>query len=152
MSMADSFRHFFCSNFTIMSVNDPIIVFDGVCGLCSRAVSFIIKRDPEKKFKFIAAQSQHLSRYVTDEDCLKKIKSNETIVLITAEACFYKTDAAFMVLKQLNSPLRKLHFLLHIPKFIRDGIYAHVAKRRYKWFGRYNQCMVPDPSIMDRFL
>jgi predicted DCC family thiol-disulfide oxidoreductase YuxK len=130
----------------------PIIVFDGVCGLCNRAVAFIIKRDPQKKFRFIAAQSPHLSLYVNDDNCLKKINSNESVVLTTDGNCHFQSDAVFLILKELNTPLRKLYFLHFIPKFIRDGVYVFISKRRYRWFGRYEQCAVPNSTLSDRFL
>jgi predicted DCC family thiol-disulfide oxidoreductase YuxK len=42
--------------------------------------------------------------------------------------------------------------VLVIPRPLRDRIYAGVARRRYRWFGKREQCMVPTPAVRLRFI
>ena len=130
----------------------PIIVYDGFCGLCNRAIRFVIKRDPQKKFRFIAASSPHLSKFITDQECLKSIASNESIVLFSDGTCHYQSTAALLILKELHTPLRVLYVLYFIPQWFRNGLYSFIATRRYRWFGRYDSCILPDETHLDRFL
>ena len=36
---------------------NPIVLYDGVCGLCNRAVQFLLKRDRHDRFRFAPLQS-----------------------------------------------------------------------------------------------
>ncbi|MBO0960224.1 thiol-disulfide oxidoreductase DCC family protein [Neobacillus sp. MM2021_6] len=128
---------------------ERIILFDGVCNLCDRSVQFIIKRDPQGKFKFAALQSE------IGQELLKKhgFKSNiSSFVLIENGKVYVKSGAAIRVSKQLYGIWKMSTIFLVIPPFIRDKLYDVIAKNRYKWFGKKDSCLLPSPKWKNRFL
>lgn len=130
--------------------NRLIILFDGVCNLCSGFVVFTIRRDPQAKFKFAPLQSE------AGKDIQKEFNMNAkeitSIVLIDGNRHYVKSDAALRVLKELSGMWHLLYFLIIIPRPVRNFFYDVVAKNRYRWFGRKSQCMVPSPDLKSRFL
>ena len=128
---------------------DRIILFDGVCNLCSRSVQFIIKRDSLGHFKFASLQGE------IGQSLLKKHGLNNDLtsfILIENEKVYLKSSAALRVSSKLDGPWRLLAIFRIVPPFIRNILYTIVAKNRYKWFGKQESCMLPHPEWKDRFL
>lgn len=128
---------------------ERIILFDGVCNLCDSSVQFIIKRDPEGKFKFASLQSG------IGQELLKKHGLKSTInsfVLIENGKVYVKSGAAIRICKQLYGLWKMSTVFLVIPPFIRDSLYGVIAKNRYKWFGKKESCLFPSPEWKNRFL
>lgn len=130
--------------------NNFIILFDGVCNLCNSAITFVIARDKKARIKFAALQSvegqELLKRYNLPQD------SFNSFVLIKDGIVYTKSAAALKVCKHLTGFWPLLYGFIISPPFIRDGIYEWIAKNRYKWFGKKEQCMVPTPELSNRFL
>jgi predicted DCC family thiol-disulfide oxidoreductase YuxK len=129
---------------------EPIVVFDGVCNLCEDSVAFIIARDPEAKFKFVSAQSpvgkEIQKRYEIDA------VEDETVILIKNGKVFTHSDAGLEIARDLSGPWRLLRYAKAVPKPIRNKVYSTIAKNRYKWFGKKNECMLPSVEVKARFL
>lgn len=127
-----------------------IILFDGVCNLCNGAVNFIIERDNKKYFQFAALQS------TTGKSILEKfnIKVNnlETIILVENEKYYVKSTAALRIAKRLPSAWSFFYLFILIPVFLRDGSYSLIAKNRYRWFGKKEQCRIPTLELQKRFV
>ena len=127
-----------------------IILFDGVCNLCNGAVNFVIKRDTGNVFKFTPLQEKQgvllLKTHAVDTQKL------DSIVLIENGNVYIKSSAALRIAKKLSGPWPLFFVLLIIPSFIRDGVYDFIAKNRYKWFGKKEQCMIPTPGSREKFL
>ena len=127
-----------------------IIIFDGVCNLCNGAVNFVIKRDPRNVFKFTPLQEKQgvllLKKHAVDARKL------DSIVLIENGNVYIKSSAALRIAKKLSGLWPLFFVLLIIPSFIRDGVYDFIAKNRYKWFGKKEQCMIPTPGFREKFL
>jgi predicted DCC family thiol-disulfide oxidoreductase YuxK len=127
-----------------------IILFDGVCNLCNAAVQFVINRDKKNQFLFASLQSEEgkkiLAEYNLPEDEI------HFFILVEKERVYTRSTAALKVIKNLNGLWSFLYGFILVPKFIRDGIYNMVAKKRYQWFGRKNECMVPTPGLRSKFL
>lgn len=127
-----------------------IILFDGVCNLCNGAVNFVIKRDPRNVFKFTPLQEKQgvllLKKHAVDARKL------DSIVLIENGNVYIKSSAALRIAKKLSGLWPLFFVLLIIPSFIRDGVYDFIAKNRYKWFGKKEQCMIPTPGFREKFL
>ncbi len=127
-----------------------LVLFDGVCNLCSGAVMFIIKRDPVAKFKFASLQSAfgqaQLIRYGLDPNAF------HSIIVIENNTVLKKSDAALKIAEQLSSPWRRMAVFRFVPKFLRDLAYDLIAATRYKVFGRKDSCMIPTPELKARFL
>ncbi|MDP4148246.1 MAG: thiol-disulfide oxidoreductase DCC family protein [Bacteroidota bacterium] len=129
----------------------PVLFFDGVCNLCNRSVQFVLKHDKAGKFRFASLQS------VAGQDLLKKAGSApgmyfDSFVLLESGKLYTRSMAALRVLKGLGGPWALLYVFRFIPAFIRDGLYNWIARNRYRWFGRRDECSVPSAEWEGRFL
>ena len=130
--------------------NQSIVLFDGVCNLCSGAVLFIIKRDRQAKFLFASLQSrfgqQQLKKLGLERDTF------QTIILIRGADVFYRSNAALEIARGLSGLWPSLYLLKIIPAFIRDALYNYISRNRYKFFGKKDVCMIPTPELQSRFI
>jgi len=130
--------------------NRPVLLFDGVCNLCSGAVQFIIKRDKKKQFLFASLQSE------SGSTLLKKfnLPANDlnSFVLAEGDKIYTRSTAALRVAKKLGGGWKLLYGLMIVPQFIRNAVYDVIARNRYKWFGKKDECMIPTPQLKERFL
>jgi len=133
-----------------MMTNHAIVLFDGVCNLCTWSVQFILQRDPHGYFKFSSMQSE-IGRKLMEDHGIPP-ENMDTFVLIDGCKCLTRSDAVIEVAKHLSGGWSLLRVLSAIPKPIRDWGYAIIANNRYRWFGKQDICMLPSPEIMDRFL
>jgi predicted DCC family thiol-disulfide oxidoreductase YuxK len=128
---------------------DGLILFDGVCVLCSRWVRFVIARDPERRFRFMAIQSEPgralAARFGIDPE------APETNAVVWGGRMFFKSDAALTVLGVLPVT-RPLGVLRRAPRWLRDPVYDLIAGNRYRIFGRTDACMIPSAQDRARFL
>ena len=127
-----------------------IILFDGECNLCNAFVQFIIKRDPEAKFKFASIQSESGKSLLIK--CGGATNDFDSLVYIKGNTCFLKSSAGIKILIDLGGIWQLFNVFVIIPKFIRDFLYNLIAKSRYKLFGKRDTCMIPTPDIRKRFL
>jgi predicted DCC family thiol-disulfide oxidoreductase YuxK len=127
-----------------------IILFDGVCNLCSGFMQFVYKRDTKGRFKFAWLQDDKTREILTWLDL--GADSFMTIVLIEEEKPYYKSRAFFKIIRYLRFPWPVLTVGYVLPWFIRDWIYDFAAKNRYKWFGKKEECMLPTGDLLKRFL
>jgi len=132
------------------SDNHPILLFDGVCNLCNGAIQFVIPRDPGGTLRFAPLQSD-LGETVRAAAGLST-DDLETVVLVDDGMAYTKSDAAIRVGEHLGGVYRLLSLGRLLPRGLRDRIYDFVAEHRYDWFGKKNQCMVPDGDVSDRFI
>lgn len=131
-------------------MNDkPVILYDGVCNLCNKSVQFILKRDKEKIFLFASLQSAYGQKLLQDFNLLAD--NFNSFILYQDEKIFSKSAGALKMLSQLKG-WKWMKIFWIVPKFIRDAVYNWVAKNRYKWFGKKDECMVPTPDLKERFL
>lgn len=126
-----------------------IILFDGECNFCDKSVQFIIKRDRDGVFQFASQQSEVGQRLLLENSIPKWIDS---FFLISGEKIYYKSSAALRVCRDLNGFWKVFYLFLVVPKPIRDGVYDFIARNRYKWFGKKENCMLPSSEIRNRFL
>lgn len=138
-----------------MGTPDPIkagsvILFDGLCNLCSSSVQFIIKRDSSAHFRFASLQSSFGQHYLE----VFKLPAGQlhSIILIQNGIVFQKSSAALEILKRLDGPWPVLYVFKIVPSIIRDWLYSIIAKNRYAWFGKKDACMIPTPELKSRFI
>jgi predicted DCC family thiol-disulfide oxidoreductase YuxK len=137
-------------------MSHPILLYDGVCGLCSRFVQFILRRDRNSVFRFASLQSAFaatiLARHAaspSDLDTVYVVLDHE----LPNEHLLSRSDAVLFVLKQLPGARPLLAFLMQlVPTFLRDPAYNVVARNRYRLFGRSEICAVPSEQDRNRFL
>jgi len=131
-------------------VDHPVVLFDGVCNLCTNAVQFLIERDPEGLFRFAPLQSPIAQELLAD--CELDEHDLDSIVLVDGGECYVKSDAVIRIATTLGGVYRLLGPTAYVPQFLRDGVYDLVADSRYEVFGKRDQCMVPTPAHRARFL
>lgn len=130
-------------------LDDDVILYDGVCVFCSRWVRFVIARDREARFRFTPIQSAYGTRlaraFGIDPD------DPDTNAVVHGGKAHLKSDAALTVLSTLPG-WRWTRLLFAVPKPLRDAVYGLVARNRYRIFGRYEACFVPDAELRARVL
>ena len=127
----------------------PVLLFDGVCNLCSAAVQFIIQRDAGS-FRFAAMQSPAGERLLA-EHRLTDV-SSETMVLIVGRNIYLRSDAALQVARRLDGAWSLLRWFSLLPHSWREAVYRLLANNRFRWFGRRQSCLLPSAEDRRRFL
>jgi predicted DCC family thiol-disulfide oxidoreductase YuxK len=127
-----------------------IILFDGDCNFCNYWVNFILKNDIDDKFLFASLQSEYGSKQL-EKHKISNI-APDTFILIDNENYHIKSDAAFLILKDLKHWLKAFSFLKIIPKIVRDFIYDIIAQNRKKIFRTKSYCIIPSDKIRRKFL
>lgn len=128
-----------------------IILFDGVCNLCNGAVQFIIKRDGGDRFRFAALQSE-LGQELCRARHIDTTQIDSIILIDPGIAYYVKSDAALEIARELRGYGWMPWLLGWIPRGVRDAVYDLVARNRYRWFGKKDQCMIPTPELQKKFL
>ncbi|XP_057485687.1 uncharacterized protein LOC130771982 [Actinidia eriantha] len=139
---------------TLPSLLQPrVVVYDGVCHLCHKGVKWVIQADKDRKIKFCCLQSQAAEPYmrlcgVDREDVLRRF-----LFIEGPDAYHQGSTAALRVLSYLPLPYSALSTLLIVPTPLRDFVYDYIAKRRYDWFGKENDCLVlQEKELLERFI
>jgi len=130
-------------------IQKPVLLFDGYCNLCSNSVVFVLKREKGDTFRFASLQSEFA------DELLKKVNHKnitpDSIVLVENEEIYFRSAAALRIAKKLKWPWPLFYAFIIIPPFIRDWFYDAIAKRRYKWFGKKEQCFIPPEDMSYKF-
>lgn len=131
--------------------NKKIILFDGVCNLCNSSITYVIDRDKNDTFRFVALQSdlgETIQEYLGIEN-----KSLDTIILYVPDEAYYiKSTAAIKVMREFLGFWKLTQIFLILPSSVRDLVYNYVAKNRYKWYGKQENCRIPTPELKAKFL
>ena len=128
----------------------PIVLFDGVCNLCNGSVQFLLKRDPEGRFRFASLQSD-AGRSLLAEHGLA-VDSLSSVVLIEDGRVWQESSAALRIARHLPGAWKLLRVFAIVPRPLRDAVYRWIARNRYRWFGRTETCWLPSPELKERFL
>ena len=129
--------------------DDDVILFDGVCIFCSRWVRFVAARDTARRLRFTPIQSAYGAKLaqtfgIDPED-------PDTNAVVHGGEAFLKSDAALTVLSQLPG-WSWVRVLFAVPKPLRNAVYNLVARNRYRIFGKYDACFVPDADLRARVI
>ena len=134
----------------------PILLYDGVCGLCNRFVQFILRRDPTAIFRFASLQSPLAASILRRHNVNPSTLDTVYVVVDqdeTTETLLSRSDAVLFALKQLAGPYRPAAALFaRVPRPLRDWIYGAIARNRYQLFGRHDTCPIPTAATSSRFL
>ncbi len=128
----------------------PVILFDGICNLCNSSVNFVIRYDPDKIFRFASLQSDQGIKLLTANNF--ETGYNESILLVMNGSVYRKSQAVLEIVKHLKGPWKIILIFSIIPYPILNIFYDLIARYRYKIFGKRNECRIPTPDLMDRFL
>jgi len=129
--------------------SDKIVLFDGVCNFCATSVQFIIRHDKTNSLKFASLQSALGQELLTKYNMSKDL---EGVVFIENNKAYFKSAAAFKIVRYFGGFWRILNVFPILPLFVTDFGYDIIAKNRYRWFGKKDSCMIPSPEIRSRFL
>jgi len=134
----------------------PILLYDGVCGLCNYFVQFVLRRDREGVFRFAWLQGE-MARRILERHGVSSSQLDTLYVVVnfesTEERLLARSDAVEFVLRQFSWAWRAIGVVLRmVPRFLRDAGYDAVARNRYRVFGRSEVCRVPDELERGRFI
>ena len=128
----------------------PVLLFDGVCNLCNASVQWILLRDKHGIFRFASLQSEQgqalLQQFGLDTETFN------SVVLVDNGQLFTQSDAVLQIASQLGLPWSAASVFRILPTGFRNAVYDWVARNRYRWFGRQEQCMLPRPEWKGRFI
>lgn len=131
----------------------PVLLYDGVCGFCNKTVQMILDRDRRGEMRFAALQSDYGRAVVARHPELGGVDS---VVFVErsggAERVHVRSEAALRVAEYLGGAWRLFLVARVIPARVRDFFYNLVARYRYRFFGKYDSCMLPPPGVRSRFL
>jgi predicted DCC family thiol-disulfide oxidoreductase YuxK len=132
-----------------------LVLYDGVCGLCNKLVAFLLRRDRHDQFRFAPLQSEFaqalLRRYALDASDL------DTVIVIAdfqqpSEQALTRSEAALWAIERLGGPWRLFTIAKLIPHSFREAAYEFIARRRYRVFGKYDECPLAKPEDRPKFL
>lgn len=128
----------------------PIVVFDGVCRLCSAWVQFLLKHDRTGRIRFAPMQSASgrslLQQHGLDAD------DPLSFLWVESGQGYRDSDAILRIVEGFGGAWRLLRAMRLVPRPLRDAGYRLVARNRYRWFGRRDACLLPDAATARRFL
>ncbi|OBH24406.1 thiol-disulfide oxidoreductase [Mycobacterium sp. E342] len=132
----------------------PVLLYDGVCGVCNSAVQTILRFDPNGPLRFAALDSD-FARAVFDRH--PAIGDVDSMVFVDqpgqpTERVAVRSAAALRVADYLGGPWKLLHAARVIPATLRDWLYDKFAGVRYRIFGKHDTCPLPPPEVRARFL
>ena len=132
---------------------NPLLLYDGICGLCNRLVRFVLMHDPQAHFRFASLQSAYAAPILKPHGLDPQDLNTLYVVQEDGERLTVRSDALIFVLYELGGLWRAVSVALSIfPKPLRDWGYNVVARHRYRIFGQYETCLLPEKKYQDRFL
>ncbi|MEP7346631.1 MAG: DCC1-like thiol-disulfide oxidoreductase family protein [Gemmatimonadaceae bacterium] len=133
----------------LLGDGQAILLYDGVCGLCDGFVQFVLRHDKHGTLKFATLQGKYGEAARSAAPELAKIDS---LVLLTPSGAYVRSTAALEVLRYIGGIWATTLVLYGLPRALRDWGYDQIAARRYRMFGKYDSCPIPDASVRARFL
>jgi predicted DCC family thiol-disulfide oxidoreductase YuxK len=132
------------------SSGHPLVLFDGMCKLCSGFIRYVLKLDKNNVFRFGLLQSDNV------RNMLRKYEMNisglTSIVLLEGERITVESDAVLKIARNLGGAWSLIYLFIIIPKVIRDSVYRIIARNRYRLFGKRDACMIPSSEVLDKFI
>ena len=130
-----------------MTSKKDIVVFDGVCVLCNRFFNWLIKNDKDEKFMYTNFQSDF-----SKKNNLKLKDINSVAVIKTNGEKIYKVQAVYYILKKIDRYFIVRIILKLLPLFLTNICYDLIANFRYRIFGKYETCIIPNENVRKNFI
>ncbi|MGB2225921.1 MAG: thiol-disulfide oxidoreductase DCC family protein [Polaribacter sp.] len=128
-----------------------ILLFDGVCNLCNESVLKIIRYDNKDIFRFVSLQSD-FGQQITNHLGIDTSTIDSVILYEPGVSYEIKSTAALNIMFEFGGIWKLTRVLGYLPEGFRNFIYDYIARNRYKWFGKKEQCMIPTPELKSKFL
>lgn len=133
-----------------MNMPLTIVVFDGQCLLCNGWVRFLLRHDRRGRLRYASIQGRTGQQLLADAGL--RVEGLQTLLLVEDGRSWQHTGAIIRLLDRLGGPWRLAWLVWCVPAPLRDALYRLVARNRYRWFGKSQACMLPQPGERDRFL
>lgn len=147
MEICSLFQH---ESYFMAALSFPLVLFDGVCNLCNNSVQMIIRHDPGGYFRFTSLQSEAGRELLRMQGLPEDYTGS---LLLWENGKLYKeSGAALRIARRMNGLWPLLYAGILVPPFLRNLVYRWIARNRYKWWGKKDQCMIPSPELKQRFL
>tara|TARA_B100000886_G_scaffold61400_2_gene38021 strand:- start:9976 stop:10371 length:396 start_codon:yes stop_codon:yes gene_type:complete len=130
-----------------MTSKKDIVVFDGVCVLCNRFFNWLIKNDKDEEFMYTNFQSDF-----SKKNNLKLKDINSVAVIKTNGEKIYKVQAVYYILKKIDRYFIVRILLKLLPLFLTNICYDLIANFRYRIFGKYETCIIPNENVRKNFI
>lgn len=132
----------------------PVLLYDGVCNLCNASVRWVLAADRRQVFRFASLQSAvgRALAAAAGAPLTEATGVPDSFVLVDGERSWMRSEALLETALRLGAPWSWVRVLRVLPRGVRDGVYAWVARNRYRWFGRRDRCPLPTPEQRSRFL
>jgi predicted DCC family thiol-disulfide oxidoreductase YuxK len=131
-------------------LQQPLIVFDGICHLCTGFVRFVIRWDRAALFQFLPAQSPR-GEALYARLGLKSGDWDSNLLVLDGRV-HTELDAFIEIARRFGGWWRLTPILYAIPRALREWLYNRLARNRYRWFGKRDVCYLPTPELAPRFL
>lgn len=128
-----------------------LVLYDGLCGLCNSTVQWLLRIDGRRVLTFAPLQGE------TAKHIPLPPRTSETIVYIldihsANRKIFVRSEAILEIIQSVGGFWRAALLLRIVPLKLRDTLYDWIARNRYKWFGKYDECRIPSTEVRNRFL
>ena len=137
----------------VNSGDAPVLLYDGTCGFCNKTVQMVIDHDRRGAMRFAALQSAYGESVVGRHPELRGVDS---VVYVErgggVERVHVRSDAALKVAAYLGGFWKIFLAARLMPRALRDYFYDLFARNRYRFFGKYDTCLLPPPEVRSRFL
>lgn len=134
----------------LLKPGETVVLFDGVCKLCNGWARFLIRHDRQRSVRLAAVQSPEGQALLAWAGL--PLDQFDTLAVIRDRHYWVRSDAVLEIIAQLPGAWRPLLLLRGIPRVLRDWAYDRIARNRYRLFGKYDTCLLPDPDHEQRFL
>lgn len=131
------------------TILQPVLFFDGSCGLCNRSVKFVLRKEKNQVLNFSPLQSEFAKRFLEGK---KEIEGLDTMVFLDNDKIYTRSSAALRLTKYLKGLWPLMMIFLLVPPFIRNFIYNYIAKNRITWFGAADYCDMMTSELKKRFI
>ncbi|CAG8872273.1 hypothetical protein PS861_04786 [Pseudomonas fluorescens] len=134
----------------LLEPGETVVLFDGVCKLCNVWVRFLIRHDRQRRLRLAAVQSPEGQALLAWAGL--PMDQFDTMAVIRDRHYWARSEAFFEIIARLPARWRPVNLLRIFPRKLRDWAYDRIALNRYRFFGKYDTCLLPDPDHEQRFL
>lgn len=135
----------------------PVLLFDGECGLCHACVRFLLRVDRAGRLRFAPLQGAAAQEFLRAQGL--PTADFDTLIFVpdwrrreVVGSFLVRTDGVLAAVAETGGWAAAFAELRAIPRGLRDGVYRVVARLRYRVFGRYVPTPLARPGWRGRFL
>ncbi|WP_235298054.1 thiol-disulfide oxidoreductase DCC family protein [Portibacter marinus] len=130
--------------------DNHIVFFDSECVLCGNLLKLLLKIDRKERLKFASLQSEFSKSMLPSE--FVETADFKSVAFLKDGKLYYFSTAVIKIFSLLGFPWSLIKIGYLIPRPLRDRLYMKVSNNRYSWFGKSEQCIIPDESFRSRFV